>query len=84
VKHFETEEAFMEQQAYPFYPLQKKQHQKFIRWFEGFKREIKGLKENRTYLMFRLQILIVDWLINHTLKEDMHFKKYLKKLAKDI
>lgn len=78
VKHFETEEKYMEDNNYPFLEHQKLQHRKFIIIFEKLKDEILTGKFSKTYLMFRIQIFLVDWIINHTLKEDMHFGKYIK------
>jgi len=76
--HFKTEERYMRRHAYPFYALQKKQHARFIKYFGRLKQELKELEGNRTYLTFRIQILVVDWLVNHTSKEDRHFGKFLQ------
>jgi len=35
-------------------------------------------KMSKIYIMFRVQIFLIDWLVNHTLKEDMHLGKYLR------
>jgi hemerythrin-like metal-binding protein len=77
-KHFETEEQCMAERDYPFLQLQIDQHRRFSRYFEGFKEEIeRNLDTHRTFLLFRAQILVIDWLVNHTSKLDRHFGKFL-------
>lgn len=77
-EHFETEERLMAETGYPFIKLQKDQHKRFSKYFKAFKEEIKrDLNEHRVFLLFRAQILIMDWLINHTSKLDRHLGKFL-------
>jgi len=82
VNHFRTEEELMQQHEYPFFKIQKQQHERFVRYFVKLKEEISKLKKNRLYLLFRIKIFIVDWLVNHTTKEDMHFGLFLKNKIK--
>jgi hemerythrin len=77
VHHFSTEEKLMKDRNYPFLERQKKQHLSFIRSFEYLKKEIFTPGISKIYLMFRVQIFLVDWILNHTLKEDQHFAKYM-------
>ncbi len=77
VEHFETEEKYMMDNNYPFIEHQKEQHQNFIKSFEVFKSEIKSNKKSKIFLMFRIQTILIDWIINHTMKEDRHFVKYI-------
>ena len=85
IEHFKIEEECMEQNRYPFIEDQKGQHRRFIYAFNKLKSDIIELKLSKTYLLFRIQIILVDWLVTHTLKEDMHFGKFLKfkKLASE-
>jgi hemerythrin len=77
-EHFRDEEAFMEQAGYPFLYQQKQQHARFLRYFTELKRDIeRDLNHKRLFLLFRMQVLIVDWLINHTGGMDRHFGKHL-------
>jgi hemerythrin-like metal-binding protein len=78
LEHFQTEEGYMLAHHYPFYDHQKGQHAHFVKSFELVKQEIQSASKSKTYLMFRIQTLVIDWLINHTLKEDRHFGKYIK------
>ena len=77
-RHFATEERCMAENSYPFLQLQIDQHRRFSRYFEAFKDEIRNdLNEHRVFLLFRAQILVMDWLVNHTSKLDRHFGKFL-------
>ncbi len=78
--HFRTEEKFLEANNYPFLERQKRQHRNFIKSFETIKMEILNEEKSKIFLMFRIQIFLVDWLVNHTLREDQHFAKYFKSL----
>lgn len=76
--HFSTEERMMAEQNYPFLKLQIEQHRRFSAYFNALKNEIReNFNKNRVFLLFRVQILIIDWLLNHTGKLDRHFGKYL-------
>ncbi|MCX5810378.1 MAG: bacteriohemerythrin [Proteobacteria bacterium] len=78
-RHFATEERCMAENNYPFLQFQIDQHRRFSRYFDAFKDEIKkDLNEHRVFLLFRAQILVIDWLVNHTSKLDRHFGKFLK------
>ena len=77
-RHFETEEKCMEEMGYPFLQLEIDQHRRFSRYFEAFKEEIrKDLDVHRSFLLFRAQILVIDWLANHTIKLDRHFGRFI-------
>jgi len=81
--HFETEERLMAGNSYPFLQMQIDQHRRFSRYFEGLKREIrKNFETRRIFILFQIQLLIVDWLINHTSKLDTHFGKFLRQSQK--
>jgi hemerythrin len=77
INHFRDEEEIMREYNYPFLSFQKEQHKKFIKYFKGVKGELKEMREGRTYIRFRIQLLVVDWLVNHTYKEDRHFGRFL-------
>lgn len=76
--HFKTEEKCMAEINYPFIEAQKTQHRNFTRSLKRLKDEIGLGSSSKTYILFRIQIMVIDWIINHTLKEDMHFKRYFK------
>lgn len=76
--HFRTEEKIMSDAGYPFLRHQQEQHARFIENFDQLKREIQENRQSSTYLMFRIQVFLIDWLLNHTIKKDRHFGRYLK------
>lgn len=79
VEHFETEERLMAEAGYPFLDLQIEQHRRFTKHFTAFKEEIKkDLNTHRAFLLFRAQILVMDWLVNHTVKTDRHLGRFLR------
>lgn len=80
ITHFRDEEELMKKYKYPFIHFQKWQHQKFTQHFVKFKKEVRALDNyNRNFILFRIQILLVDWLVNHTLKIDKHLGRYIKR-----
>ncbi|HTH41252.1 MAG TPA: bacteriohemerythrin [Rhodocyclaceae bacterium] len=76
-QHFATEENLMGRYAYPFQAEHLRQHQTFLRSLDEFKGEVACLAANRLYLLFRIQLLLVDWQINHTTKSDLHLGHFL-------
>lgn len=78
-RHFETEEKCMKENDYPFLELQINDHRRFSRYFVNLKQEIsKDFAKRRNFLLFRIQILLIDWLVNHTSKLDRHFGRFLR------
>lgn len=81
-EHFDTEERLMAEKNYPFLQMQIAQHAEFYKLFEDFKDELeRDFKKRRIFFLFRTQVLLIDWLINHTSKLDRHFGKFLKQSA---
>jgi hemerythrin-like metal-binding protein len=76
-EHFYTEENFLREHEYSFLDHQQGQHRNFMRLFESLKQEIISGTKSKTYLMFRTQILLIDWLVNHIFREDRHYGKYI-------
>jgi hemerythrin-like metal-binding protein len=79
VCHFRDEERFMAEANYPFLSMQKQQHARFLKCFAELKKEIgSDFNRRRFCFLFRMQVLLVDWLINHTSRLDGHFGKHLR------
>lgn len=79
IEYFDTEERLMDKINYPFLDLQISQHRQFTEHFKAFKEEIKqDLNTHRVFLIFKAQILVIDWLVNHTTKLDRHLGRFLK------
>jgi len=79
-EHFTAEEKLMAEYDYPFLPMQVAEHQRFVDRFGKFKEEIrKNFRTRRNFLLFHAQILLIDWVVNHTSKLDRHFGRYLNR-----
>lgn len=78
VEHFETEEQVMRETNYPLLAMQEQQHARFRKDFAFLEAELRQkLDTQRTFMLFKVQLLVVDWLANHTMKLDRHFGKFL-------
>lgn len=77
-RHFRDEQKIMEEYNYPFLSFQREQHRNFIKYFKDLVNEVREMKESSAYIMFRFQTLVVDWLVNHTCREDRHFGRFIK------
>lgn len=78
VQHFSTEETLMRESNYPFAAQHIREHQTFVKYFTKLCQEIELSEPNSAYVTFRIQLLLVDWLINHTTKTDKHLGIYLR------
>lgn len=79
LEHFRTEEEIMSDHGYPFFELEKTQHERFTEHFMRLDYEIKNsTRDDWHFLLFKIQVLVIDWLIYHTFKLDKHFGKFLK------
>jgi hemerythrin len=77
-RHFSAEERIMGEALYPFLESQHEQHGRFMEGFSRLMRELKTSTLPPIYLKFRMQVMLVDWLVNHTTREDRHFGLFLK------
>ncbi|OHD20529.1 MAG: hypothetical protein A2Y38_21260 [Spirochaetes bacterium GWB1_59_5] len=77
--HFRTEEGLMKSCAYTFFDDHKAQHDRFALVFADLVRELEAGGHGGVYVAFRVRILIVDWLLNHTTKADPHLARFLAK-----
>ncbi|MDO9527881.1 MAG: hemerythrin family protein [Syntrophales bacterium] len=85
ISHFHDEENLMEEYKYHFTDFQKWQHAKFSEYFNSLKQEIRELDDsNRYFILLRVQLLVVDWLVNHTLKLDTHLGRFIKRKSRSI
>jgi hemerythrin len=82
LSHFKTEEAMMRQHHYPFVDEHVRQHRTFAEYFSRLRAEIESGQHHQLYLVFRVQLLLVDWLINHTSQADRHLARFLHNLER--
>jgi len=76
-RHFLTEEGLLKKVDYPHFVYHKQQHDLFISTFSSIVEELSDPTLSRIFRVFKVQIFLIDWLVNHTLKEDRNFKKYI-------
>jgi len=76
---FSTEENLMRRYKYPFIDDHLKQHSTFELFFSELRQEINSNQRDRLYLVFRIQLILVDWQINHTIKSDLHLGHFLQR-----
>ncbi|MDD5175855.1 MAG: adenylate/guanylate cyclase domain-containing protein [Sterolibacterium sp.] len=76
---YSSEENLMRRYAYPFIEDHLKQHRTFDRFFLELRNEIENNARDRLYLVFRIQLILVDWHINHTTKSDLHLGNFLQR-----
>lgn len=72
--HFNKEEQYLLEYSYPEYSLQKKQHQEFKRKTADFCMETMA---HNTAVPIAIFMYLKSWWMNHILKEDMKYKKFL-------
>lgn len=75
--HFKSEEAIMDHHDYPFVEHQKSQHRYFLQSVSELEKDTDNTDISMSFLTFKIQIILVDWLLNHTLKEDKHLGRFL-------
>jgi hemerythrin len=75
--HFTTEETLLKNSDYPLYDYHKLQHETFLISLVSLGKELTKPTLSITFRMFRAQILLLDWLVSHTLSEDRNYKKYI-------
>jgi len=76
---FNSEENLMRRYDYPFAREHQKQHETFGRFFAELRSEIESNERGKFYLLFRIQLLLVDWQINHISKSDLHLGNFLQR-----
>ncbi len=77
-QHFKQEEQIMAETQYPFADQHKKEHAAFLRYYTLLCEEIANTPAKSAYVTFRIRMLLIDWLINHTTQTDRHLGHYLR------
>jgi hemerythrin-like metal-binding protein len=72
-KHFEEEEALMKAHAYPRYDMQKREHESLLAQLE---RLVKAAERRARPRSETAVDYLKDWLIKHTLLEDLQYKEF--------
>ncbi|QQR88694.1 MAG: bacteriohemerythrin [Myxococcales bacterium] len=80
-EHFHTEELLMHKHHYPLFKEHLKEHIRFIEYYQILRDEIVSKKHDKQFLLFKINLFLVDWLINHTTTIDKHMGNYLNRLG---
>lgn len=75
---FAAEAILMQESRYPFLSEHLRQHQRFQENLSRLSGEIGSETENPIYMAFRIKLLLMDWIINHSTKTDRHLGHHLK------
>ena len=76
--HCTMEEDLMQEFGYPLKKVHAEQHQRFYQHLSTISAQIAAETESPTSMAFRVRLLLIDWLINHSIKADRHFGQHLK------
>lgn len=76
-KHFHDEEEIMQSVEYPFLANHKEQHEVYLGLLKLTRKEILEVEISLIFLRFKVQVLLIDWLVNHTKKVDRHLGRFL-------
>ncbi|MFA7268163.1 MAG: adenylate/guanylate cyclase domain-containing protein [Sterolibacterium sp.] len=76
---YHSEENLMRRYEYPFIADHMRQHNTSSKFFSELRNEIESNTRDRLYLVFRIQLILVDWHINHTIKSDLHLGNFLQR-----
>jgi len=77
-EHFDYEEMLMVEHQYPFRVEHMAQHAAYR---NSINRLLCGLQiqvDKRDYLVLRINRLMLEWLVNHTIQIDRHLARFLK------
>lgn len=77
--HFACESRLMRAAGYPLRGQHEHEHAVFVRYFHELKREIQAGRDP-LYLVFRIQLFLVDWFVSHTSRTDRHLAQFLQGL----
>ena len=77
-QQFSMEDALMQESRYPFQSEHVHQHQRFEENLLRLSDEIRSKAENPVHMAFRIKVLLMDWIINHSTKTDRHLGHHLK------
>jgi len=76
-EHFGLEEERMRRYAYPFMKEHLAEHRSFIEHFQRLRDEIDSGHHEQPFLVFLVQIFLIDWFANHSTGTDRHLARFL-------
>ena len=83
--HFNLEMELLDRYDYPFIEQHGREHDRFVEQFMRLSNDILSGRHDRLLMLFRVNLFLVDWLINHTTGLDRHYAKHLRQArAEDL
>jgi adenylate cyclase len=76
-RHFDQEEALMIEQRYPFAAEHRNQHAGYCYSIDRLLSDVEVYRDKREYLASKINRLMLEWLVNHTIQVDRHLARYL-------
>jgi hemerythrin-like metal-binding protein len=80
-EHFGMEAELMRSSGYPLAPAHMREHRSFVEHFQRLRREIASGRHEEPFLVFLVQILLVDWFAHHSTGTDRHLARYLRSVG---
>lgn len=78
IEHFETEARLMAHYEYPQMKEHVHEHNSFVGHFLNVRREIESGEHHKLYMLFKVDVFLMDWLLSHTTGSDKHWADYIK------
>ncbi|MBI2390709.1 MAG: bacteriohemerythrin [Deltaproteobacteria bacterium] len=80
-KHFGLEERLMARHAYPLMAEHVREHRSFVEHFERLRRQVESGRHEHPFLVFLVQIFLIDWFANHSTGTDRHLARHLRRIG---
>ncbi len=77
-EHFDLEETLMVEHQYPFRAEHATQHAAYRNSINRLLCSLEIQRDKRDYLALRMNRLMLEWLVNHTIQIDRHLARFLK------
>ncbi|KAI9005746.1 hypothetical protein DFJ74DRAFT_712779 [Hyaloraphidium curvatum] len=78
--HFSLEKGLMQRYRYPFTDEHMREHQSFVEHFKRLRYEIESGRHQHPFLVFLVQVFLIDWFANHSTQTDRHLTTHLKRV----
>ena len=69
----------MQEYCYPLYEEHAREHRNFIHQFTKVREQIESNQHDGLYLLFQVNLFLVDWLVNHTTRVDKHMGHFINR-----
>jgi hemerythrin len=77
-EHFGMEEELMVRSGYPLRAEHEREHRSFVEHLRRLSDEIASGRHEQSFLVFLVQIFLIDWFANHSTQTDRHLARHLR------